>query len=684
MALETEMRFSISDNRFAYIMSAFQGHPHVGSFALEWQHVKDHEDTYFDAAGDLHERGWSLRVRRQGANVRATLKVPVSNENSHGVVHEEIENKSNDSFIGVIEQITRVLRDADAIKERPAAVGAQVILDGIYSTLRSFGLRDLFTIRTTRYTWLVKRATEEVAELTLDDSHYDIGGVDQATPIRECRMEVELRDPAYHEALAEISQFVRARFNIEEVRDSKFDRGMLHYSNQKLRDKIEAKITVTELADYSAIIRRIDNQDEFLPGYQFARLNDRRVSDIYFDTEQQSLFKAGCYLRLREEDGNKVLTFRRLAKEKKYGPALQHEVAARGAGEEFDAGWRQIQAGLSSTIGVTPEELETNLDSIEGALSQLGLHRSLKVDLVRIPWVVEHVDSRTSLGQAQVSRVAKLKYDQIVFRRPGGRSKLLREVEFEVTGVEDESAAPQEFQTTAYETFVVQFIEACAHTTSDGQVTRRISAKYFDGMVGLGIAQKTPEWLTDGRLAYSLSLLREAAAENPAAVIQERDRLLEERLAATEDVIALKGEVSAIIAELRTDGTKEQPRFLEDLEYRLRRLEAGFEDLSTRSVSVNIHNSIVQSSAAYVEFDLPTLAVELDRMRSSALNGATTSADYEHVAAIEAAREAATRGDASAVVAQLKRLGRFALDLAQKVSAPVVTALIESKLGIKP
>jgi adenylate cyclase class IV len=512
MPIENELRYSIRDHRFDQTLRAIDRELHLGRFVLEPSDTRVHADTYFDRNEWLLDNGWSLRVRQSNDDVRVTLKRPLPTSVAHGAVRDELENPRDGSFADVVERIIRILGEAGALTSKESTIRARLMLEGVFTAFRSCGLHDLFTVETTRHAWVATFDGANVAEIVLDDSSYNIGGAAEIRPIRECRMEVELLDPSNQDLLGEFSRCIQSRFGFEEVHDSKFDRGMVYYSTRKLLDKMEVKITVKELDDYRAIINYLDNTEDFVRDYHFTKLSYQRIADVYFDSADYKLFRAGCYLRLREEQKIRELTFRRLTKDVKYGQVLQQEIVARGDGEAFSRAWRLICDWLVRTADVHDYGGATDLTKIETTLQNLGLRRVLEVDIVRLPWRVSRIDPQKSWRSENANHVAKVKYDQISYRRPGDEANVLRNVEFEVAGVGDQNAGLQEAQLAAYETFVSQFYEACAHASSDGRAVKEIYAKYFHGMLGLGIVDETPEWVADGRLKVSLSsLLRETS-----------------------------------------------------------------------------------------------------------------------------------------------------------------------------
>lgn len=323
---------------------------------------------------------------------------------------------------------------------------------------------------------------------------------------------------------------------------------------------------------------------------------------------------------------------------------------------------------LGRTAGVAALDGATDLLNIEAALRALGLRRVLEIDIVRLPWLVSRIDQQRKWRSESTNHVAKVKYDHITYRRPGDAQNILRDVEFEVAGVEDESAGLKEAQISAYETFLGQFVEACIHASSDGKAIKRISAKYFHGMLGLGIVGEAPEWLADGRLAVSLSLLRESSSDGPSALAQQRS--IGQQLAVTEDAIALTGDVASIREELR-QGQHLQPQRIRDIDSRLARVE---ESIARLASGINV--TVIQNVAQNTELDFSVLVAELDRMLLH-----IDPDDTRTRSDVIAARDAAKRGDSTSVYKHLRALGKRALEIAQDVGAMVAAAIIASKLG---
>lgn len=683
MPLENEARFHLPETRLESTIRRFNSDYALDGFRLSWRGKREHSDTYFDAAGNLRSRGWSLRIRTLGDNIRATLKRPAAElHKTHGVVREELENDSNESLFEVLAEIIEVMHGAEIVAAPPDAVG-QLMLSGVYPALRAIGLRDLFTVRTARYSWIITVADEDIAELVVDDSYYDIGTVGQSNPIRECRVEVELLDAARQDVLDQVARILISRYEVREVTDSKFERGMLHFTIGGLHEKLETKFRLKAKADYDAIIKQLNSNSRFLPQYRFKLLPERAISDIYFETADQRLFQVGCYLRLRKEARSRELVFRRLAGGVKYGEVVQEEIIAKGDAASFGPSWQLIQSGLKS-LGLDFDSKPAELDHIEDVLSSIGLTRILYVDTTRQPWFVECIDN-TEDGDSQSEHVAKLKYDRVTYRRPDGEGGTLSLAEFEATGLEDEAAAPQVLRPMSFEAFAAQFERACGRVVGADNVSRKMNAKYFHGMINLGIAKVTPDWLGDDRLLLRASLLRDLpSGPSPAALHPGK-----EQLAAAEDAKLAGSEVTSVLDRLQARlniADRNLPAsdrdFLTSLERSLRDIARALERMGAPTFSISNVMSQTSVNQNVQQFDMKALARSLDDMLVRAKEAADGPAGIQRVVDIAAAREAAEHDDEPSVIAHMKKLGNYAGELAKQIGVPVLTDFLKFKLGI--
>jgi hypothetical protein len=407
---------------------------------------------------------------------------------------------------------------------------------------------------------------------------------------------------------------------------------------------------------------------------------ERRISDVYFDTSAQELFQAGHYLRLRREGKGKELVFRRLTQDEKYGHVLQEEVVAKGKGEVFRRNWQHIERWLSGTTGRAIAGDIPNLDAVEMFLNGAGFRPTLEVEVERLPWIVERIDESKPYVTTP-DHVAKLKYDKITMRRADNRSRIRHSAEFEVTGVESDEASPGENNRLGYEAFVPAFEQACSYYATDKNIEHILSAKYFEGMLTLNIAERTPHWVEDNRLRFHVSLLRQELDEERntydlVRLVQEEQGRVSGYDRATEIIESI---IETLSSYLRSEGHIDAPASLASfLDSRLR----GSGEATVKSVvNVTVSQNQAASSNASASTDMSLLANELLAIASEARRN--RSATEEQIAAIEAARKSAQAGDENGVIRNLRKAASVAVNLAREIGAPVATALIEAKLGLK-
>ena len=653
---EREARFVVENDEYLGIRDTLDGKKKIGSHVLGKSKVKQHGDTYFDTPSyGLHELGWSLRIRRSEHTTRITLKIPDAAgdaEAPEGSWHREIENTGHREFAEVFEKIIELLqrqhivrggkRDRDGILDLAAWHGARYALEFA-------GLRDLFTVSTVRHAWPVMETGREVAELSLDDSDYLFQQVRRDDSERQCRMEVELSASAPDGLLSDISQAVRRAFGIEEVRISKFEHGMILYRVRKLDEKFEVKISIPRQSAHEEIVQAIRGNPEFVPGYLFTGDGAHCLRDVYFDTPELDLFTVGCYLRLRKDGDRRDLKFRILSFDPNLGQAAQYEIAAKDAESDFSDRWDQIQNRLSSMsvrrVGRRPKSLER----IDRTLSEMGLNPVLEVDVDRIGWSVLKGGSRGDL-------IARLKYDKITFREPGathGES----EVEFEVAGAEEHDAAPRALRVSEYYNFLRDFMDQCRDAVPMNEIGWEINAKYFAGLIKLGLHKRVPRWYGTLRMqAKSWPMRREPPGDNPDLYAPENPGQL-----------AVPGQDST--------GTDDGARIGEPA------ASAGSSGNADRNFTVNTHISMSQAQSAQMNVNFgnygQAILGELDKAYAHVQSSAP-----ETLPAIEAARQAVLAGDTRSLMSRLRGLGAKFWDIAQQVGLPVLTLFIKDQLGL--
>jgi inorganic triphosphatase YgiF len=515
---EREARFVVENNEYLEIRDSLDSEKKIGSHVLAKSKVKQNDDTYFDTPGyTLHSLGWSLRIRRSERTTRITLKIPDPGKNDGAPDdnwHREIENTGHQDFSEVFEKIIELLQAQHVInggqRERDATLDL-LAWHGAHGALEFAGLQDLFTVSTVRHVWPVLEAGLEVAELSLDDSTYLFQRVRRDDYERQCRLEIELSAAAPDGLLSDISEAVLRAFGIKKTATSKFEHGMILYRARKLDEKFEVKISIARQSSHEEIVRAIRADPEFVPGYLFTGDGTHRLHDIYFDTPGQHLFKDGRYLRLRRDGRRGDLKFRILTFNPDIGQAAQYEIAAKDGESDFTARWEQIQKYLPSSVGKA-ERQPKSLAYVERMLSDMDLKPVLEVYVDRIGWSVLKGGPRGDL-------VARLKYDEISFRKPGD-SHGESQVEFEVAGAEDHHAAPRSLRVSEYYNFLRAFTDQCRESVPMNRIGWEINAKYFAGLIKLRLHNEIPYWYGTLRTQAASEPMRR---ESPVRCLEPAD-----------------------------------------------------------------------------------------------------------------------------------------------------------------
>lgn len=664
---EREARFVVDNDRFLDVADALDSDPRLGPYSLGELTVEEHDDTYFDTQDyDLHEAGWSLRIRRgehrQGRSRERstwiTLKLPdpgEDDEKNDSQRRREIENTGYEDFHQVFFKIVLLLQDKHIIrKDRdPTAFIDAAISRGIGYALESAGLQDLFTVTTGRHSCPVREAGEGIATLSLDDSNYRFQQVVRDDSERQCRMEVELHAGARDELLTDIADRVRERFSLLGAKNSKFEHGMILYRGRKLLEKFEVKIIIPEQAVHGEIAKKISRGAEFMPGYLFDDDGTRHLRDVYFDTSQQDLFMAGCYLRLRKDGSQQDLKFRLLHFDTNVGDAVQYEVAAKEGADDFGDRWEQIQSWLGSVAGTSgPKKHPGSLDRIAKPLAAMGLRPVLEVGVDRVAWSVLKAGAQKAPKGVRGELIARLKYDKITFYRPGDKHGQA-EVQFEVAGAEDHEAAPRILRRGEYYTFLRAFTTQCRKSAETAKIGWEINAKYFEGMIKLGLHRELPDWYGTHRTQLSMPMRREAPAGSPA---HDTDDDQSTQFADGEG--APRGETRQAI----------RPASL---------MSPAAAGNNANSVFVYNLQTSQQINAAFGGYGM-AFATELDKMYDHIL-----PTDLESARTIQAAKDAVTAGDSASLRSGLQSLGGKFWEIAKQVSIPVLTLFLENRLGLK-
>jgi hypothetical protein len=104
--------------------------------------------------------------------------------------------------------------------------------------------------------------------------------------------------------------------------------------------------------------------------------------------------------------------------------------------------------------------------------------------------------------------------------------------------------------------------------------------------------------------------------------------------------------------------------------------------VNARNVVVGKRGKITDKANVSTTANLPALAVELERLKQALIKEAASPAEYEAVAEIQAAEEAANAGDEPAVGRHLAKAGRWAMDVAVRIGAAMAAAALDHAIGM--
>ncbi|ATL32641.1 CYTH domain-containing protein [Streptomyces formicae] len=492
MAVEVEVRFEVQPDQLEQLRQDLAQRSRFGGYEVRRGRSRVQLDTYFDVQGQLAARQWSLRVREKGDSLRVTFKRPRPGEGP--TEREEIENPGDGSLVDVMNQIAAILVSENIGVTVGTNIEYAVHSAGAAATLQAMGLDHQYPVETTRELWIVSGEGADIAELCLDETKYR-GKEGPATP--ECRIELELLDRTRRADLAEMKRVVAVTYGAREVFQSKFERAVIHADMNGSVEKAELKLQFGNDHQYVALLRELEHNEQFVDGYRFQRAANRLISDMYYDTKGYDLFRRGAYIRIRREQGRRQLTFRRLKErgDPKGFMSKQEESSIR-EGDEIRVKWDDIcQLMAARYQHVSEAPAPASFDDLPDALARMGLRPSLEVQVNRKAWLVRrsstsHVPHLTGEDRP----IVKLKLDEITYRPPG-RSRTATRRECEVTGVEDEADSPQRYQTDQYLAFLLLFSSKCSEFTR-GEVKKLTSAKYFEGVVDLGLREQPPWYRT--------------------------------------------------------------------------------------------------------------------------------------------------------------------------------------------
>ena len=195
------------------------------------------------------------------------------------------------------------------------------------------------------------------------------------------------------------------------------------------------------------------------------------------------------------------------------------------------------------------------------------------------------------------------------------------------------------------------------------------------------------------------------------ALQQERDQALEQmrqvHAEATQVKAMVQEEMTSIFDQLQAEGNSELAARIGKLEERLTGQPSSDSKINVERVYMGNANEYSggyfqnagaqvgaqgpgakaqdftqQADQRQIRVDLPTLAAELDTLKQALIQEATTSADYQAVAEVQAAKEAASAGDEPTIWRHLANAGRWAFDVAVRIGTEMAATALDHALGV--
>jgi hypothetical protein len=185
--------------------------------------------------------------------------------------------------------------------------------------------------------------------------------------------------------------------------------------------------------------------------------------------------------------------------------------------------------------------------------------------------------------------------------------------------------------------------------------------------------------------------IRDAIVEYNEMLISQRDELLVEREAGLDLVQeALKQATSNGMIDKNVQNILEQlaERFSSDRKPSVNKVIIGnvFENNNSEIVAqgpgVGVYDSTISQQLLSVDMADPAVITELARIRAKLLDAATTGEDYDAIAGVQSAIEAAERKDEPSFIAFLKKAGSKAIEVGVDIGTKVAVKALESAAGI--
>jgi hypothetical protein len=208
-------------------------------------------------------------------------------------------------------------------------------------------------------------------------------------------------------------------------------------------------------------------------------------------------------------------------------------------------------------------------------------------------------------------------------------------------------------------------------------------------------------------------IIQEELVRENEALQQERDNALERMRQARAEAAQMRAlmqrEISNIADHLQAGSNPELAARISELEKRLadqpnagskisvaevymgdrKEYSGGYyhntdTQIGAQGPGARAENFTQQASDQEISIDLPALAVELDTLRKKLLQKAASAADYQAVAEIQAAKEAADEGDDRTIWQHLAAAGRWTFDIAVDIGTEIAAKALSHAIGMGP
>ncbi|MFV2177949.1 hypothetical protein ACFHW2_40025 [Actinomadura sp. LOL_016] len=201
-------------------------------------------------------------------------------------------------------------------------------------------------------------------------------------------------------------------------------------------------------------------------------------------------------------------------------------------------------------------------------------------------------------------------------------------------------------------------------------------------------------------------LIQEELVRENELLVKERDEAVEAARKAARQRVWLRSQVEELVTQRRADYDvyADLKRLMENLsgfageksdiniggiyvnetnsDYSGGYYENNQSQIGAQGTGSQASNFSQQADQRKVSVDLATLVTELEVLKNSLIEEAENAEQYQVVAEVQAAREAASTGDVEGTSSHLARAGRWALEVATHIGAPVAAVALQQALGI--